>query len=44
MASIAEEGKVKKKKQVRDELESYKRDGEPKSDPFHVSREKVSLF
>lgn len=40
VASIAEEGKVKKK-QVRDELESYKRDGEAKSDPFHSSRETV---
>lgn len=35
------EGKVKMKKQVRDEQESYKRDGEAKSDPFRVSRQKV---
>lgn len=28
------------KKQVRDEQESYKRDGEAKSDPFRVSRQR----
>lgn len=39
VASVAEEGKVKKK-QVRDELENYKRDGEATSDPSHGSREK----
>lgn len=36
---MAEEGKVKMKKQMREELESYKRDGEAKSDLVHISRQ-----